>query len=119
MPLFSFILACSGPGAEATVRSRDEISGVCAIIGFFLTLQMFKTWFFQRPTGQRGRPLAVAGLLMFLHPALIMNAVQGDCGCLKRNLSYAVTAIFVALVIWQQVLVRRERFGTAPQDQPV
>ncbi|MGV3661963.1 MAG: hypothetical protein ACO1TE_17395 [Prosthecobacter sp.] len=113
MTLTSFTLACSGPGAEATVRTSNAISNACAVIGGVLLLLFWGWW--RKQTRRRGHPLAVAGLLMFLHPAWMMSALQGDCGYFKRDVSYAVTALFVALVVWQHVLARREMSGSTPK----
>ena len=98
------ILACSGPGAMAAIHQSITIGYFCAALGGVVTLAL--GYDFLR-TGKKRFPLSIAGFLLLIHPAWTVSAIHGDCGFLKRNISYGFTGLFVALLVIQVVLAKR------------
>ena len=91
---FPAIIACLSP--EEMLRSH--IIGIAAAtfaIGVTLALA-FLSW--QHRTFH-WLPLYAA--LLLIHPAWTMGVVSGDCGQGKQNLSYAISLVFIALLIRQ------------------
>ncbi len=77
---------------------RSHIIGIAAAtfaIGVTLAL-LFLAW--QHRTFQWLAPYAA---LLLIHPAWTMGVVSGDCGQGKQNLSYAISMVFVALLMRQ------------------
>ena len=98
------ILACSGPGAAATIQQSITIGYFCAAFGGVITLALaFDAW---RVRDWRFT-LPIAAVMLLVHPAWTVSAVHGDCGFFKRDVSYFFTAIYVALMIYQYVISRR------------
>lgn len=104
MNISPFILACSGPGAMATIQKSITIGYFCAAFGAVVTLAL--AYDFVRARRVRFT-LRVAGLLMLVHPAWTVSATSGDCGFFKREVSYIFTAVFIGLLIYQYVVSRR------------
>ena len=102
---FSFvILACSGPGAPATIQQSIIIGYFCAAIGGVITLALgYDTW---RMRDLRFT-LVVAAVMLLLHPAWTVSAIHGDCGFFKRDVSYFFTAVYFALMIYQYAVSKR------------
>jgi hypothetical protein len=98
------ILACSGPGAAATIQQSITIGYFCAALGGVITLALafdawrVRDWRFTLPT---------AAVMLLVHPAWTVSAAHGDCGFFKRDVSYFFTAIYFALMIYQYVVSRR------------
>lgn len=98
------ILACSGPGAAATIQQSITIGYFCAAAGGAITSVLaFDSW-----RSRRWRfTLPVAAVMLLLHPAWTVSAIQGDCGYFKRDASYFFTAAYFALLIYQYVASKR------------
>ena len=91
---FPVLIACLSP--EEMLRSH--IIGIAAAtfaIGVTLAL-VFLSW--QHRTFQW---LPLYAVLLLIHPAWTMGVVGGDCGQGKQNLSYAISLVFIALLIRQ------------------
>src|SRR5437588_147441 len=98
------ILACSGPGAGAAIQQSIIIGYFCAAIGAVITLALaYDSW----RMGYARFTLTVALLMLFLHPAWTISAIHGDCGFLKRDVSYFFTAIYLGLMTYQYVVSKR------------
>ena len=98
------ILACSGPGAPATIQQSIIIGYFCAAIGGVITLALgYDAW---RMRDLRFT-LPVAAVMLLLHPAWTVSAIHGDCGFFKRDVSYFFTAVYFALMIYQYVVSKR------------
>ena len=88
----------------AAIQESIAIGYVCAAVGSVATLALA---FDSLRTRRIRWTLPVAGLLMLLHPAWTVSATHGDCGFLKREASFALTAVFVGLLIYQRVVSQR------------
>ncbi|MSU57406.1 MAG: hypothetical protein EXS35_04375 [Pedosphaera sp.] len=98
------ILACSGPGAMATIYQSITIGYFCAAIGGVITLALA----YDLVRMRRLRfTLPTAGLLLLIHPAWTVGAFHGDCGFMKRDISYFFTAVYFSLLIYQYVVSKR------------
>jgi hypothetical protein len=92
------VLACSGPGAGATIQVSITIGYFCAAIGGVITAALA----YDSLRTQRWRfALPIAAFMLLIHPAWTVSAVHGDCGSLKRDVSYAFTAIYFGLMVLQ------------------
>jgi len=98
------ILACSGPGAAATIQQNITIGYFCAATGGVITLALaYDAWRMRRWRFV----LPVAAVMLLIHPAWTVSAIHGDCGFFKRDVSYFFTAIYFALMIYQYVVSKR------------
>lgn len=103
MKFLPLILACSGPEAMATIRSNQVLGDVCAAIGAVVLLAL--AWDFYRTRTMR-LTLPAAVLLLAVHPAWTVSAIEGDCGTWKREASILFTAAFLGLAIYQYIAGR-------------
>lgn len=88
----------------ATIQQSITIGYFCAAFGGVITVALA----YDLLRTRRVRfTLPVAGLLMCVHPAWTVSATRGDCGFFKRDVSYFLTAVFIALLIYQYVVSRR------------
>jgi hypothetical protein len=95
---FSFILACSGPGAQASIQSSITLSYFCAAVGGVTTLALT----YDSIREHRFRfTLPIAAILLLGHPAWTVSAIQGDCGAMKETTSILATAVYIGLFIFQ------------------
>jgi hypothetical protein len=101
------IFACSGPGAGETIARNIAIGYThAAIDGGLLALSLGLWWFVSR---QRVFP-AICAALVLLHPAWTVSAIGGDCGYLKRDLSWVFTGIAVLSLVGQAAWAVRVRW---------
>ena len=100
-----WIFACSGPGAIAEIERNIAIGYICAgIAGVLLVMSLGLSLATRRWLG-----LAICSGLLALHPAWTVSALGGDCGDMKRWLSWLATALALAVVVWQAVRTARRR----------
>lgn len=111
----SFILlACSGPGAGAAIRQNIVIANYCAAIGGVITIAVvFDAW----RTRRWGIALPISVVMSLMHPAWTISALHGDCGFLKRNLSYFVSAIYFGLLVYQSFAAKRRPTSAPPSRE--
>ncbi len=94
-------LACSGPGAQENIRQATVVGWVLAGVAGLLFLvatagavraRRRETWL----------GLAVAALVLAVHPAWWLSARNGDCGSMRVTWSVAGTVLLASLawLIW-------------------
>lgn len=90
-----YLLACSGPGAKTYIEQSILIGYVCVALAGCVA-----SWLCWSDL-QRGKSravLAFALILLAIHPAWTISARSGDCGQLKRELSYLFTGVYAVLL---------------------
>src|SRR5436190_10626359 len=104
------LLACSGEGAGETIArniqigySHAGIAGGLLVVAGILLLFNPKWWLFP----------SICLALFLLHPAWTVSAIHGDCGFLKRDASWAFTALACATLVLQFVSLAAQGFGKA------
>ncbi len=111
-----WLLACSGPGAPATIGRNIAFAERQAIVVAVLTAASLLVWV---PFNRRIRYPAVCLAPLSFHPAWSMSAVKGDCGYgMAENATYA-SLIAVGTVVLQAryaVRVWRSRSKLPGQD---
>lgn len=104
------LFACSGDGAGPYIV-RSEFLGYCHA-GIVAILLMASAMLSFRGTRTPFVP-ALLAILLLIHPAWTIDATSGDCGMLKRIVSYAFTGIGVAALLCQGRILLRI-FGQTP-----
>jgi hypothetical protein len=109
------LLACSGPGAAATIARSIEIgythaAVVCTLFLLSLSIAAFGT--------RRWGVPAVLAVLLLLHPAWTISAIHGDCGYFKRDASWVFTIVGCTLICCQ-VACRFWRWRATKRDDEV
>ena len=101
--MISFILACSGSGAFKYIVNNVHLGYYSAALASVL----FLIFSFAYYRGKRGwEPVFGSGVLLFLHPAWTVSAMNGDCGQMKLVLSLVDTLLLIVIALSQ---VRRHR----------
>lgn len=91
------LLACSGPGALATIASNITFSRCLALIVGILTMASLTLW--ARINRRRRYPI-ICFLLLALHPAWTMSATRGDCGgCMVLSSMCALGIASIAVIL--------------------
>jgi hypothetical protein len=90
-----YLLACSGYGTQAHIENSILIGYVCGAWAGCVTAWL---WWWARKRGKLRAVLMVALILLAVHPAWTISARSGDCGQLKRELSYVFTGAYTVLL---------------------
>jgi hypothetical protein len=90
-----YLLACSGPGAQAYIEHSILIGYICGALAGCITARL--CWSAMKQVRSRA-VMVVALILLVIHPAWAMSARSGDCGQLKRELSYVFTGAYTILL---------------------
>jgi hypothetical protein len=104
-----WILACSGPGAAATIGRNIAFAEQQAIVVGGITALSLLLWL---PFNLRIRYPAFCLLLLSFHPAWSMSATKGDCGDgMASNALWASLLALAALIMQIRYVagVRRSR----------
>jgi len=112
------LLACSGPGAPATIGRNILFSFSQALVVGLLFWASLVLW---RWSGRPRRAFpALCLALLVLHPAWTVNAVSGDCGYFKAGTSVVISGAAVILVSLQATIYvlakRRAKGSPSPED---
>jgi hypothetical protein len=92
------IFACSGPGAGAAIAENIAYAQAHALVVLTALEVSALIWLCVRRS--RGWPLASA-LLLLLHPAWTVSALDGDCGALKAQASVLFTVLAAGCLVGQ------------------
>jgi hypothetical protein len=101
-----WLLACSGPGAPATIGRNIAFAEQQAMLVGVLTAASLILWV---PFNRRIRYPAGCLLLLSFHPAWIMSATRGDCGSGMANSALWASLLAIGAVIMQARYVMRVR----------
>jgi hypothetical protein len=109
-----WLFACSGPGAGAAIARSIEIGYAhAAIAGGFLAASLVLLAL----CPQRRAIPAILTVLLALHPAWTISAIEGDCGYFKREASWVFTGLGGIALCWQLVRVISSRAGAMLPEQ--
>jgi ABC-type Mn2+/Zn2+ transport system permease subunit len=100
------LFACSGEGAGALTIRNIEIGQTHAVLAGILLATALVMW---RAQVRRHLEPVVCAVLFLLHPAWTISATGGDCGRLKRDLSWTFTGVGCAAVSLQLLTLMQER----------
>ncbi len=104
-----WLLACSGPGAMATIAGNIAFARHQAEVVGLLTALSLALW---AKFNRRMRYTAICLSLISFHPAWVMSATHGDCGYHMASSAMWVTLFALLTVLMQAsyvVRVRRSR----------
>jgi hypothetical protein len=102
-----WLLACSGPGAAATIAGNIAFAQQQAVVVGGLTAASLLLWV---PFNRRIRYPAVCLLVLSFHPAWTMSATKGDCGSgMASNAIWASLFALGALIMQVRYAVRVRR----------
>jgi hypothetical protein len=98
------VLACSGPEAGVSIYAAILTGYLSAAGGVVTVLALgIDAWRCRRVRV----PLQLACLLILIHPAWTISAIQGDCGGQKKVASWICTVAFVGLAAIQYLISRK------------
>ena len=98
------VLACSGPGAQATMAQSATIGRYCAAMSGVIALALVIDHLRHRKFSYR---MATAVIMVAVHPAWWMGVTHGDCGFMLRDISYWVLAILGCILLYHFYATRR------------
>jgi hypothetical protein len=100
------IFACSGPGAGETIARNIELGYIhAAVVGGMLVV----SWVLFAIDPRRWIVPTIIFGLVALHPAWTISAIHGDCGFLKRDVSWVFTGIATLAILIQGVFALANR----------
>ncbi len=106
------LLACSGPGAGAAIAESIAVGYTHAAVAGGLLLASLAVSAFTR---RWATPAVLVGLLV-LHPAWTVSAISGDCGHLKREVSWVFSGLGCVALGGQAVRAVWSRWGRGQPD---
>lgn len=108
-------LACSGPLYHYSIATNIAVSHGQAFVAFGIAICSYSL----SKKRRLNNPMFLLMLLpIIFHPAWTIPATHGDCGHMKRDVSYAITGIFAALLLSQMIgMIRREGFSIYSQKK--
>ena len=111
-----FLLACSGPGALATIRRNGLFSLSQAAVLGLLCWASLHLW---RRAGRRSRVFpAICFTLLALHPTWMDGGGSGDCGYGMVRTSILFNSVALFIVVFQGVSAARSRRSQAKAQVP-
>ena len=98
------LLACSGPGAQATIAQSATIGRYCAAMSGVIAVALLIDHLRRRAFSFR---MATAVILFAIHPAWWMGVTHGDCGFMLRYTSYSILGILGGILLYHFYATRR------------
>ena len=100
------VLACSGPEAGVSIYAAVLMGYLSAAGGIVAAVALgIDAWRCRRVCF----PFPLACLLILIHPAWTISAIDGDCGMQKTLASWAFTAAFVGVSAIQYLISRQRQ----------
>ena len=81
------------------IGAHISIGYYCALATFIFLI--YSIYLYVNESIQAKYIIKFLGMSLVLHPAWTISASGGDCGCLKRDISYLIILVAFVLFLWQ------------------